>query len=103
MENRKVLIDTSILIDHFRKKVKTKTFLANLILNYNLFISIITDYEFRAGSNDLNRKIVNNSHYAKQLLLYKNILNEKTTTFLKFSRTLILLIFKPEYVQKKYA
>ena len=60
MANQKILIDTSVLIDHFRRKDKTKTLLSKLLIECDLFISSITDYEFRAGSNEANKLIVNN-------------------------------------------
>ena len=49
MESGKILIDTSILIEYFRKKnVEDSTFY-NLSLNFDFCISIITEFEFLVG------------------------------------------------------
>ncbi len=47
-----ILIDTSILIDYFRKQHKSKTLLFKLFSeNESLAISVITKYELLIGSN----------------------------------------------------
>jgi predicted nucleic acid-binding protein len=52
MENSVILIDTSILIDYFRKEKKDKTILYNLSQDYNFSISSITEFEFLSGFKD---------------------------------------------------
>ena len=60
MEAGSILIDTSIIIDHLRKKNKKKSRLFNIIENYDLFISTITIYELFAGALDeTKRKDIN--------------------------------------------
>ena len=44
-----IVIDTSILIDHLRKTKKQETILFNLLSNFKLVISTITEFEFKAG------------------------------------------------------
>lgn len=58
MGSRRVLIDTSILIEYFRKRDKTKTLLFKLIKNdYHLAVSTITYFEYLNGSaNELFSK-----------------------------------------------
>lgn len=53
MENQELIcLDSSILIDFFRKKDKTKSFFFELTKTYSLFaVSIITEYEILVGSN----------------------------------------------------
>lgn len=47
-----ILVDTSILIDYFRKQSKEKTILYQLFSeNEDLAISVITKYELMLGSN----------------------------------------------------
>lgn len=47
-----ILVDTSILIDYFRKQNKEKTILYQLFSeNEDLAISVITKYELMVGSN----------------------------------------------------
>ncbi len=49
-----ILLDTSVLVDHFRKKDKTSTYFFQLSGQYDDFaISTITHYEILSGSNDL--------------------------------------------------
>ena len=49
MENSRILVDTNILIDHFRKKRKSATLLYRLNGQYHLTISAITEFEFLSG------------------------------------------------------
>ena len=54
------MIDTSIIIDHLRKKNKSKSQLYKIIDNPNLFVSTITIYELFAGAiNEQKRKDIN--------------------------------------------
>jgi predicted nucleic acid-binding protein len=52
MEKQIICLDTSILIDYFRKVNKSKSFFYELTKDYNLFaVSVITEYEIYSGSN----------------------------------------------------
>jgi len=65
MANTLVLLDTSILIDYFRKKDKAKTRLYELSDLYDGFvISAITEFEIYSGTKN------------EQLLFWKQLLNE---------------------------
>ena len=55
MDNPKLLIDTSIIIDHFRKQNKSKTQLIQLYKNYLLHISSITFFELYNGASSLEK------------------------------------------------
>jgi tRNA(fMet)-specific endonuclease VapC len=50
MDNPKILIDTSVIIDHFRKKDKTNTLLIQLYKKYLLYISSVTVFELYNGA-----------------------------------------------------
>lgn len=51
METELICIDTSILIDFYRKKDKAKSFFYELTKAYHLFaISVITEYEILIGN-----------------------------------------------------
>jgi len=53
VEDRSLLVDTSILIDYFRKQNKKQTTLYQLVeKEYRLHISTITYFEYIAGSNN---------------------------------------------------
>ncbi|GAA4311657.1 type II toxin-antitoxin system VapC family toxin [Compostibacter hankyongensis] len=51
MADKIVLVDTSILIDHFRKTNKSQSILISLVKqDYIYCISVITDYEIYTGT-----------------------------------------------------
>ena len=52
MESKVVCLDTSVLIDFYRKKDKTKSYFYQLAERYERFaVSAITEYEIYTGSN----------------------------------------------------
>ena len=50
MEDRRILIDTSVVIDHSRKKNKQKSLLYELAKENILFLSAISKFEFLVGA-----------------------------------------------------
>ena len=62
MENEElVCIDSSVLIDFFRKVDKTKSFFYKLTKSHKLFaVSVITEYEILVGSNEETNLFWNN-------------------------------------------
>jgi tRNA(fMet)-specific endonuclease VapC len=54
MAHSKLLIDTSIIIDHFRKKDKSNTRLIERYKKYSLCISTITIFELYNGASNSN-------------------------------------------------
>lgn len=50
MEDKRILIDTSVVIDHFRKKNKEKSLLYKLAKENTLFLSAISKFEFLVGA-----------------------------------------------------
>lgn len=56
MERERLLIDTSILIDHLRKPQKDKTTFYQLSTKYDFVISAVTEFEFLIGSSPANRQ-----------------------------------------------
>lgn len=64
MEARRILIDTSILIEYFRKIDKSKSLIYKILYSDDeLCISSITEFEFLCGCKTLER-----IHEAKELL-----------------------------------
>jgi len=54
MENQLICIDTSVLIDFFRKKDKSKSYFYRLSLKYSAFaVSTISVFEIYMGSDAL--------------------------------------------------
>lgn len=49
MENKRILVDTSILIDFFRKKDKKKSVLYKIQKTHKIITSAISEFEFMAG------------------------------------------------------
>jgi tRNA(fMet)-specific endonuclease VapC len=57
MENEKLLIDTSILIDYFRRKDKEKSRLINHFRRFQkIYISSITEFEIYNGATDSHKE-----------------------------------------------
>ncbi len=54
MERKRILVDTSILIDHLRKKRKDKTVFYKLVQDNDCLIPSITQFEFSIGSTSKN-------------------------------------------------
>jgi predicted nucleic acid-binding protein len=50
LEDSRILIDTSVVIDHFRKKNKQKSLLYELAKENILFLSAISKFEFLVGA-----------------------------------------------------
>jgi predicted nucleic acid-binding protein len=50
LEDSRILIDTSVVIDHFRKKNKQKSLLYELAKENLLFLSAISKFEFLVGA-----------------------------------------------------
>jgi len=69
MEGKIVVLDTSILIDYFRKKDKSKTFLFSLTNSFEFFgVSAITEFEIFVGSNELQNDFWEN--FFKEIIVY---------------------------------
>ena len=49
MAAEKILIDSTICIEYFRKKNKARTVLYHLVDDYDLSISIVTTFEVKVG------------------------------------------------------
>lgn len=58
MGRERILIDTSILIDYFRKTQKETTLFYRLSTDYDFLASVITGFEFRIGVTPQNRAYV---------------------------------------------
>lgn len=56
MERERLLIDTSILIDHLRKTQKDKTLFYQFASQAHCLISAITEFEFSIGATPPNRQ-----------------------------------------------
>jgi predicted nucleic acid-binding protein len=75
MDDQKVLIDTSVIIEHFRKTNKTSTTLFQLPENLQKVISVITIFEFKIGIR--NRSVLD---FWNEMTLFFDVLNINQTT-----------------------
>ena len=58
MEREQLLIDTSVLIDHLRKRQKDQTRFYRATFQHECLISAITEFEFRVGITQKNRQFI---------------------------------------------
>jgi predicted nucleic acid-binding protein len=58
MDRQRILIDTSLLIDHLRRQNKERTVFYRAVQRYECAVSAITEFEFRTGSTPANRDFV---------------------------------------------
>lgn len=58
MDRERVLVDTSILIDHLRRKDKEHSLFYRTTQRFDCSISAITEFEFRVGGTAANREFV---------------------------------------------
>ncbi len=56
MENRGILIDTSIVIEYLRSTKREKTNFIQLFQEYDIFLSVISIFELFNGAKDQNKK-----------------------------------------------
>lgn len=56
MENRRILIDTSVIIDYLRSTDRQKTLFVSLFNQYELCLSVITVFELYNGAVTLSKK-----------------------------------------------
>jgi len=57
LENRRVLVDTSVIIDYLRKTNKEKTLFWELVNKYNCYVSAVTVYEIYTGAKDEAKRV----------------------------------------------
>ena len=58
MDRERILVDTSILIDHMRRGNKERTAFYRAAQRFDCLVSAITEFEFRVGSTAANRDFV---------------------------------------------
>lgn len=58
VDRERALVDTSILIDHLRRKDKEHSPFYRAAQRFDCSVSAVTEFEFRAGSTAANREFV---------------------------------------------
>jgi predicted nucleic acid-binding protein len=56
MENRRILIDTSVVIDYLRSSERKNTLFVRLFNKYDLCLSVISVFELYNGATNINKK-----------------------------------------------
>lgn len=56
MESPGVVVDTSIIIEHLRKRDKSATLLFRFISDFNLYTPAIVEFELLVGANNLQKQ-----------------------------------------------
>ena len=97
MENQIICLDTSVLIDYFRKVNKSKSYFYELTKEYDLFaVSAITEYEIYYGSN-IDQDFYWDDFFNKIISLpYNSEANRVTTRIERDLRQKNRLIDKPD-------
>ncbi|MCK4663495.1 MAG: type II toxin-antitoxin system VapC family toxin [Bacteroidales bacterium] len=76
MEKELICLDTSVLIDYYRKKIKSNSFFYEITNKYTLFaVSSITEYEIYIGSNSEQDKFWNDFFGQLTILAYDSKVN----------------------------
>jgi tRNA(fMet)-specific endonuclease VapC len=98
MENEELIcLDTSVLIDYFRKKDKSKSFFFELTKKYNLFaVSVITEYEILIGSKPETDEFWVAFFDRITVLPFDKVANEEAVKFFKQLKTDNKLIEIPD-------
>ena len=99
MEKKTVCIDTSILIDYYRKKDKTKSLFYMLTSAYEDFsVSIITAYEILIGANDNASKFWMSIFDEIKILSYDKKVNHHAVNIYKDLKRTSKLIDIPDII-----
>jgi tRNA(fMet)-specific endonuclease VapC len=94
MDNTKVLIDTSIIIDHFRKSDKTNTRLVQHFKKYSLFISSITVFELYNGASSPEK-----AHDIELILKNVEVIDVNKKIAIEASKIYLLLAKKNKAIE----
>lgn len=97
MEKELICLDTSILIDFYRKKVKEKSTFFQLTKKYTLFaVSIITQYEILIGSDSEQSEFWNSFFDRVIILPFSKIENDTAIAITKQLKATNKLIEIPD-------
>ena len=56
MAHPRLLIDTSIIIEHLRKQNRRMSVFYNIVETYDLYISTVVEFELHIGATDLQKR-----------------------------------------------
>ncbi len=98
MADEIICLDTSILIDFYRKKAKEKSVFFQLTTKYNLFaVSIVTEYEIMIGADTTEQIQYWTSFFDKVIILpFDKAANNRATEITKHLNATNKLIEVPD-------
>ena len=99
METWRILIDTSILIDYYRKKNVDKTLFYHLAGKYDFCISIISEFEFLIGFSDEKLAFAKEIIKGMDIFDINNVISEEARRiYLNLRRTNKMIPFSDLFI-----
>jgi len=97
MENELIYLDTSVLIDFFRKTKKENSFFYNLTNDYSQFaVSVITEFEIYCGVKPEQRSFWDNLFSQFQILPFDSRANKEAVQIYQALKRKSKLIEMPD-------
>ena len=97
MENELICLDTSVLIDYFRKTKKENSFFYNLSNGYSQFaVSVITEFEIYCGVKPDQRSFWDNLFSQFQILPFDSQTNKEAVQIYQSLKRKSKLIEMPD-------
>ena len=84
MENRMIGLDTSVLIEYYRKTDKSRSFLYELSQTYSNFAaSVVTEFEIYIGSDTLQQSFWDTLFQTITVIPFDSLINKEAVTIQK--------------------
>jgi len=96
MDKKLICLDTSILLEYFRKKNKQKTFFFELARQYEFAVSVITKLEIFTGSTEEQRAFWIQIFHRFRMLPLGEMEVDEATTIIKTLRAQNQMIELPD-------
>ena len=96
MARSRVLVDTSVLIDHLRKLHKDQTIFYRVSLSHDFAISAVTEFEFLVGASTQNRLSISHLLVRLPVLPFDSGCVQSAVEIRRFLRANNLLIEIPD-------
>ncbi len=96
MDREVICVDTSVLIDYFRKQNKEKTLLYTLSEKYNFAISVITKFEIWVGADEIQRKDWNEILTGFKILPLTELETDKAANIIRHLKTINKIVELPD-------
>ena len=87
MENQRILIDTSIFVDYFRKQKKQRAILYSLSNEYRLSTSVICYFEFCVGSKEKDKDFLHALFHEIEISDFDKIIAIKASNLYKMLKS----------------